>query len=218
MRSKVALGGGTGVVVGWGVYQTIATHPLSPKASVIVFLLAVISAQLWHGLLQFRMSHPRFMIRHPKQQLWDEPRIRGVGYYFEVVNPSEDESLESVKAELVSIDTREINNLPIPLHIRHKLYSTSETEVSIAPGGVAGFDIVTGPDNNPRSQQQVLVPCVMGGARGIVSSVPISGARCRMAVRVMAKNCPFQEVSFDVWVEERFLRCEPCSMFVMAAT
>src|ERR1051325_1575689 len=97
VRSRVALGGGATIIVAGGIYQVTSSHPLAPPGSVIVFLLAMVFAQLWHGLKQFRQNHPRFVIWHPKQQLWDELGRRGVGYCFEISNPSNYESLESVK-------------------------------------------------------------------------------------------------------------------------
>lgn len=215
--SKVSLGGGGIIVVGLAIYQSIApqSRQLGPKGCLIAFLSAIIFSQLWHGLTVFRGMHPRFVVRHPKQELWTGPiPSPGVGYYFEVFNPSKNESLESVKAHLISIDSREINNLPVPLHIRHKLYETTETEVSLAAGDTVGFDLVTGPYNNLGT---VVVPHVVAGATGVTKCSPISGNKCRLTVRVFAKDCPPQDVSFEVWVEDKFLRCEPCQIYVMGA-
>jgi len=119
--------------------------------------------------------------------------------------------LEAVKAQLMSIDTREVNNLPVPLHVRHKLYETTETEVSLASEDTVGFDLVTGPFNN---LGPVIIPHVVGGFAGVAKGSRISGNKCRLTVRVFAKNCPTQDVSFEVWVEDKFLRCEPCQTYV----
>jgi len=140
-----------------------------------------------------------------------------MGYYFEVSNPSETESLESVSAQLVAIEPPDIGNLPIPLHIRHKPYASRETEISIAPNGSAGFDIATGPDHNENSQRQVIIPCVVAGDRGITMGFPISGARHRMTIRVMARNY-FKNMEMEVWVEDNFLRCDPRQTYVMEET
>ena len=93
---------------------------------------------------------PPFQIGHPKCHFWNETERRGstgVGYYFEVGNSSATESLESLGAQLIALDPPAIGTpagtLPVPLHIRHKLYATNETEISVPLNGVAAFDIAT---------------------------------------------------------------------------
>jgi hypothetical protein len=217
VRSKLALSGGM-VIISVLIIEWVTGQTLPRSWHIAAIGLAVIGAQLWHGLGQFGQTHPPFQIGHPKHHFWNEAERRGstgMGYYFEVFNPSAIESLESLRAQLVAIDPPEISNLPIPLHIRHKLYATNETEISVAPRGVAEFDIATGPDHNDNSQRQVLVPCVVAGDRGVVKAAPISNARHRLTIRVMARNYS-KDLGLEVWVEDGFLRCEPLQAFETA--
>jgi hypothetical protein len=219
VRSKLVLGGGGTLIVALAIYQSVAPKPLAPTICIVVFLSAIICAEIWHGLRQFERTHPPFRIGYPRQQFWDESERRGstgMGYYFEVFNPSTTGSVESVVAQLVAIDPPDVNNLPMPLHVRNKLYATNEITISIPPNGVAGFDIVTGPDHNENSQKQVLIPCVVGGDRGIKKAVPISNARHRLTIRIMSQN-HFKDLNLEVWVEGNFLRCEPCQTYVIEA-
>lgn len=217
VRSKLVLGGGGTLIVALAIYQSVAPKPLPPSTCVIVFLAAIICAEIAHGLRSFERMHPPFRAIHPKLQFWNETSHRGstgTGYYFEVHNPSKTESLESVGAQLISIDPKSIVNLPIPLHIRHKLYATSETQITIPPDGIAGFDIVTGPDHNEHSQSFVLVPCVVGGDRGITNSFQIPKCRHRLVIRVTSKSY-VSYLECEVWVEDNFLRCEPRDTYIM---
>ena len=217
MRSRAALGGGATLMVALAIYQTTAPHPLSPNACVIVILATIIFTQLWHGLTQFRETHPPFRLSYPKQQFWNESEQRGstgTGYYVEVINSSKTEPLESVKAQLVQIDPPSIGNLPIPLHIRHKPYSPNDTQILIGPDSKEGFDVATGPDHNEHSQKRVLIPCVVAGDRGVTKAFPISEARHRLTIRVLSKNYS-RDLILEVWAEDNFLRCEPRQTYVM---
>lgn len=216
VRSKLALSGGVAIIAVL-IVEWVSGQSLQKGWHIAAVVVAVIGAQFWHGLVQFGQTHPPLRIVYPKQQFWNEGERRGstgMGYYFEVLNPSETESLESVRAQLVAIEPPDVGNLPIPLHIRHKSYTPNETEISIPPAGVAGFDVVTGPDHNNNSQRQVNIPCVVAGDRGVTMAAPISGARHRLTIRVMAKNY-FKDLEFEVWVEDNFLRCEPRQTYVM---
>ena len=158
---------------------------------------------------------PRIRIGHPQQQFWGLEEGRGssgMGYYFQVSNLSASESLESVKAQLVSMEPDEAKILPLPLHIRHKDWRTVET--SINPGSSEHFDIATGPDHNTTSQGMV-IPCIVDGDRGIVNVASIPNARYRLKIRVSARNCPPQDLSLELWVENNFLRCEPRQIFAI---
>lgn len=151
---------------------------------------------------------PRLKIGIPQQHFWGLEENRGstgTGYYFQVTNVSESETLESVKAQLVSIEPDEVKILPLPLHLRHMDYQTVETLLN--PKSAVGFDIATGPDHNQKSQQTILLPCVVGGDRGWTNSVPIPPGRYRIRVIVTAKNCPAEDAELDLWVENNFLRC-----------
>lgn len=213
VRSKLALSGSLAIIlvvlIEWGT-----GHSLSRNWHIAAIILAVIAAQLWHGLVQFERMHPPFRVIHPKQQFWDEANRKGLGYYFEVSNPSDTGSLESVRAQLIAIEPADVSNLPIPLHIRHKLYSTSETEISIGPRGVVGFDIATGPDHGEICQKQVLIPCVVGGDKGVIMCAQIPHTRHHLTIRVTARNY-YRDIELDVWVEDNFLRCEPRQTYVM---
>jgi hypothetical protein len=216
VRSKLALSGGV-VIVAVVFIEWVTGQSLPRSWHIAAITVAIIGAQFWHGLAQFGKMHPPFLIVYPKQQFWNETALRGttgMGYWFDVLNPSETESLESVRAQLVAIEPPDVGNLPIPLHIRHKSYASNETEISVPPNGVAGFDIATGPDHNENSQKQAVIPCVMAGDRGVVKSVPISDNRHRLTIRVTTTR-HFKDIEFEVWVGDNFLRCEPVQTFVM---
>jgi len=161
---------------------------------------------------------PRMRIDHPQQQFWGLEERRGssgMGYYFQVFNLSDAESLESVSAHLVSMEPDELKILPLPLHIRHKDWRT--VEASINPGSSGGFDIATGPDHDTTAQGMV-IPCITDGDRGIVNVARIPNARYRLKIRVTAKDCPPQDLDLELWVENNFLRCVPRQIFAMGAT
>ena len=123
------------------------------------------------------------------------------------------ESLESVKAKLLSIDPDEVKVLPLPLHIRHRDWHTTET--SINPGSSEGFDIVTGPDHNTTSQG-IMIPCIVEGDRGFVNVAKIPSARYRLRIIITARHCPPEYLNVEVWVEDNFLRCVPREIFAKA--
>ncbi len=160
---------------------------------------------------------PRMRIDHPQQHFWGLEERRGssgMGYYFQVFNLSDADSLESVSARLVSIEPDEVKILPLPLHIRHKDWRTVET--SISPGSSEGFDIATGPDHDVTAQGMV-IPCIINGDRGIVNVARIPNTRYHIRIRVTAKNCPPQDLDLELWVENNFLRCVPRQIFAMGA-
>lgn len=209
LRSKLALGGGSALIVAWGIYQGVASKPLLPSASVNIFLLAVICAQFWHGLIQFEKMQPRFEIRLKKHfwNLGEQRGSSGIGWYFEVFNPSVSESLECVRAELVSIEPSVIRILPFPLHIRHLNYCIAETTIN--PRCSRGFDLATGPDHNAVAQPVIVIPGIIGGDRGYeTNGVPVKYDRYRLKVTVSARNCPPQDILLNLWVEDDFLDCE----------
>jgi hypothetical protein len=185
VRSKAAWGGGA-VIILVGVVEHSTGKSLSGPQYAIALLLAVIGAQFWHGLEERRGS-------------------TGTGYYFTVYNLSDSKPLESVKAELVEMTPDAIGILPAPLHVRHKDYCTSE--ISINPGASNQFDLATGPDHNPSAQSVMIIPYVMGGDRGYTMGKQVPNDRYRLRVRVSAKNCISQDVHFEVWIEDNFLRC-----------
>lgn len=153
---------------------------------------------------------PRLKIGMPQQHFWGLEENRGstgTGYYFQVTNLSESDTLESVKAHIISIEPNEIKTLTLPLtmHIKDMDYETAET--FLHPKAIVGFDIATGPDHNINSQQPILIPCIVAGDRGITKSVEIPHGRYRVRVMVSAKNCTREDAEFDLWIENNFLRC-----------
>jgi hypothetical protein len=156
---------------------------------------------------EFRLV-PRIKIGVPQQHFWGLKEQRGstgTGYFFGVTNLSEAESLESLRAELISMEPDVIGILPFPLHIRNLDYQTSETSVN--PGLTMQFDLATGPDHNAISQAVIMIPGIISGDRGSRNAVPIEYGRYRMTVRVGAMNCPPQDIVFELWIEDNFLRC-----------
>jgi hypothetical protein len=208
LRSKAALGGGI-IIIAAGAVEHFVGRSLTVSQYIIVVLLAIVGAQFWHGLIQFKRSQPRIQIAaQVSQHFWqlDDGRgSTGTGYYFTVGNGSTLESLESVRAELVGMQPDEIGVLPAPLHIRHKDYRTVETH--IGPGGHAQFDLVTGPDHNSSSQEALVIPLVMGGDRGYDCGRQVPYGRYKLSVRISAKNCVPADATFQIWVENDFLRC-----------
>src|SRR5579859_360287 len=169
-RYKVAWGGGSLVIVGAVVFDAVTGHHFSRSDWVIILMLAVIGAQFWHGLMQFEKIRPRLEIRQPEQHFWGKAEQRGstgTGWYFEVFNPSVSESLECVRAELVSIEPMPNamhGILPFPLHIRHLNYCVAETFIN--PRCSRRFDLATGPDHNIDPQRVIVIPGIIGGDRG----------------------------------------------------
>jgi hypothetical protein len=154
---------------------------------------------------------PGLKIGIAQQHSWpleEGRRSTGTGYYFQVTNLSESETLESVRAQIMSIEPNEVKTLtfPLPMHIRDLDYKTAET--SLNPKAIIGFDIATGPDRGVSSQKQLLIPCVAGGDRGWTPAVPIPTAgHYRMKVIVSANNCPAEDTELDIWIENDLLRC-----------
>jgi hypothetical protein len=212
MRSKVAWGGGSLVIVAAFIYGLVTEHHFSRHESVFVLMLAVIGAQFWHGLMQFEKMRPRFEIRSPEQHFWNLGEQRGssgTGWYFEVFNPSVSESLECVRAELISIEPEPnamYGILPFPLHIRHLNYCIAETFIN--PRCSRRFDLATGPDHNAVQQSVIVIPGIIGGDRGYVpNGAPIPYGRYILNLRVSARNCRQMDISLDLWVEDDLLRC-----------
>jgi hypothetical protein len=180
-RYKAAWGGSSTIIVATGIYVAVTGDPLSRSRWLLIFMLAAIFAQFWHGLMQFEKMQPRFEIRRRDQQFWNLKERRGsfgTGHYFEVFNLSISESLECVRAELVSIEPKPnaIDVLPFPLHIRHLPYSIAETFIN--PRCSREFDLATGPSHHEQLQQVIMIPGIMGGDRGFTNGVPIPLAGC----------------------------------------
>ena len=198
------------IIIAVGIFEHSTGRSLSGFQYTVALLLALIGAQFWHGLMQFKKMQPHFEIRPPTQHFWGLPEQRassGTGWYFEVFNPSVSESLECVRAELISIEPNSVGILPFPLHIRHLSYCIAETFIN--PGCSRGFDLATGPDHNAVAQPVIVIPGIIGGDRGYVSNgVPLPYGRYRLNVRVSARNCPLRDIPFNLWVEDNFLRCE----------
>lgn len=208
MRSKAAWGGGA-IIITVSVLEHATGRSLSGFQYTVALLLAVIGAQFWHGLMQHEKMRPRIRVGNVQQHFWGLDAGRGssgTGYYFDVFNCSATESLESVKAELILMEPDLIGILPTPLHLRHKDYLV--TEAYINPGSFQQFDLATGPDHNSSPQDCIIVPQVIGGDRGYTYGHRLPSGRYRLTVRVSSKNCPFQDVIFEIWIEDNFLRCE----------
>lgn len=211
VRSKAAWGGGA-VIICVGIIEHSIGHSLSGIHYAMALMFAVIGAQFWNGLMQFERMRPRFDIRRRDQQFWNLREQRGsfgTGHYFEVFNPSVGQSLECVRAELVSIEPRVIDILPFPLHIRHLPYCTTETFIN--PQCSREFDLATGPSHHEGSQAVIMIPGIIGGDRGWTNGVPIPFGVYRLGVRVSARNCKPIDLSFEISVDEdKFLRCSEC--------
>jgi hypothetical protein len=207
VRSKAAWGGGA-VIIAVSVIEHYSGSSLTLDQYLVALLLAMQGAQFWHGLVQFKRMQPGILIGSVNHHFWPvaERGSSGIGYYFTVTNTSASESLESVKAELVTLTPDAIGVLPGPLHIRNRDYRTAET--SISPGKSEGFDLVTGPDHNLSPQSTIVIPLVMGGDRGTKMGWTIPNNRYRLTVRITAKNCPPSDATFELWVEDNFLRCQ----------
>lgn len=221
MRSKLALSGGAVIVVVVFI-EWVTGQQLSRNLHIAAIIVAVIGAQFWHGLAQFEKMRPRLEVRSPEQHFWGskERGTSGTGYYFEVFNPSVSESLECVRAELMSME-REPSSmygiLPFPLHIRHLNYCIAETFIN--PGCSRRFDLATGPDRKDSPQRVIKIPGIIAGDRGHVENgVPIPFDRYRLTVRISARHCPPADVRYDLWVDEHdFLRCVQLQVFASEA-
>jgi hypothetical protein len=211
VRAKVALGGGSALILLLGLYQGISGKSIPGYLYVVVVIASVVLAQFWHGLVQFEKMRPRFEVRSSEVHFWGlkERGTSGAGYYFEVVNPSVSESLECVRAEVVACDPEPPSMygiLPFPLHIRHLTYCVTET--FIHSGCSRRFDLATGPDHNVSQQQVIIIPGILGGDRGHTLGVPVPFDRYHLTIRISARHCPSVDVTYDLWVDEHdFLRC-----------
>jgi hypothetical protein len=212
VRAKVALGGGSALIVLFALYQGISGKSIPGYLYVVVAIVSVVLAQFWHGLVQFEKMRPRFEVRSPEQHFWGlkERGTSGTGYYCEVSNPSISESLECVRAELLSMEPEPPSMygiLPFPLHIRHLTYCVAETFIN--PTCSRRFDLATGPNRQDSPQRVIIVPGIIAGDRGhIANGVPVPFDRYRLTVRISARHCPPMDVRYDLWVDEHnFLRC-----------
>jgi hypothetical protein len=109
VRSKLALSGGVAIIAVL-IVEWVSGQSLQKGWHIAAVVVAVIGAQFWHGLVQFGQTHPPLRIVYPKQQFWNEGERRGstgMGYYFEVLNPSETESLEVTVQTAMVVDFAE---------------------------------------------------------------------------------------------------------------
>ena len=211
-RYKVAWGGASLVIVGAAVYAAVTSHNYSRHEWVFILMLAVIGAQFWHGLMQYERIQPRFEVRPPELHHWGLPENRGsagIGYFVELFNPSISESMECVRAELISMEPDSTDGLiPFPLHIRHMNYCVAETFIN--PGCSQKFDLATGPDQSNVSQRVIVIPGIIGGDRGYSNNgvqIPF-GPRYHLRVRFSARHCSSIEIGYQLWVDEQgLLRC-----------
>jgi hypothetical protein len=223
VRSKLALSGSV-VIITILVIEWITGQSLPKSWHIAAILVAVIGAQFWHGLVQFEKMRPRLEVRPPVEyHIWGvtERGSTGTGYYFEVSNPSVSESLECVRAELVSIDPEPSGMqgiLPFPLHIRHLNYCIAETFIN--PRTSRRFDLATGPTGGDASQRNIIIPGIIGGDRGYqVNGIPIPfpSGRYLIEIVISARHSPPVAIAYELWIDEgQFLRCAEPRTFVVA--
>lgn len=146
--------------------------------------------------LESRLA-PRLKIENLQWRDWPIARhgFTGREYYFDVRNLSQIESLEGVRVDLVTMQPDPIGFLgTTPLHIKHESYGVRE--FSINPGSVKQIDLITGPVNDPKSQQAMTVAHTVQ-----TEQFPIPFGRYRLTVRVSAKNAPPEIAIFEAMID-----------------
>jgi hypothetical protein len=202
-RFNYSLGGGSLLIIAAGIVEHFTansvTWPIYTWLLVACFVIALIT----HGARQYERLLPRIVIRNVTRTVWPFEQFghTGAGYHFDIFNSSASESLENVRAEIVAIEpSLQYLPLPVPMKIKHDDYDTRE--FSINPLSIRQIDLLTGPVNNPRSHQPMVIVHTVKDAL-----TPVPDQKYRITVRISAKNTPPVTAVFETWIENRELMC-----------
>src|SRR5262249_49168542 len=101
---KLQLGGGSAAIVFIGVFERALDHPLSWQVYIWLLAAVFVLCLMHHGVRQRERTRERIAIRSLHRRVYKlAGPIKGVEFYFDVVNLSETESLEGIRAELVAM-------------------------------------------------------------------------------------------------------------------
>jgi hypothetical protein len=204
LRFKYYLGGGSLLLILAGIIEHFIANSITWVIYLWILVACFVLALITHGASQYKRLMPRIMIGEVTKSVWPAENygFTGAGYYFDVLNLSESESIENARAELVSLQpAAEYLPLPVPLKIKHDDYETRE--FSIHPRSIRQIDLITGPVDDPKSQKEMIITHTVNADR-----VPVPYGKYRLTVSVGAKNIPPATAVFEAWIDERReLRC-----------
>lgn len=203
VRFKYLLGGGSLLLILTGIIERFTSHSVTWSVYTWLLVACFVVALVTDGVHQYKRLLPRMAVDSLARRVWSPVRVgfTGVEFYFEVRNLSESDALDGVRVELIDVDPKIIEYLPVPLHIKHDSYEIRE--FSINAGSTRQIDLVTGPINDPLSQGVMIIAHTVNTERQ-----PVPLQEYKLTVRVSAKNAPPVLAYFNAWLDQTGeLRC-----------
>jgi hypothetical protein len=197
VRFKKLLGGGSLSVIVLAAYEHYAGMSASWQLYLWIMAACLMIALFLQGAEYYKGLQPRIKIgTNPlRQQVF-----KGVLYYFDVEN-SGSETLEHVSVRLkhISPEVKDMNWLPVPLHIKHDNKEPHSTEFSLNPKEKKQIDIV---EMTNIASGVIQVKHIV---QDISQAIPIG--RYVLTIEATAKNVLPAEARFQIWINDGELRC-----------
>jgi len=201
MQYKGRLGGGCLLLIAAGLLERFTSHAVPWAVYIWLLVASFVVALIVHGASQHKRLMPRIVIRNLRHRVWTRSAGgNGVEYWFEVFNPSSSNSLDLVRAEMVSITPDPYGYLPLPLHVKHDP-TYEKREFSVDPGAVGMVDLLTGPADHKSGQKGLIIPHTISKEWGQMPPRDY-------VFTVRARDVAPEEARFRAWVgEDGALKC-----------
>jgi hypothetical protein len=199
VRYKKHLGGSCLLLIGAGLFEHYTLHTISWATYMWLLMVSFVGALIAQVTDQYKKLQPRMAIRGVESSIWPFERFgyTGVGWHFTVENLGEGESLEDVCGQITSITPPPIYlPLPVPMKIKTRNWDVKETRLS--PLWKEQFDLVVGPNGDPRTRQPFRVIYNVDPKEAWEDLDPTH--RYRIAVRVGARNAKPTTATFETWI------------------
>jgi hypothetical protein len=193
VRFRIALGGGSLLLIGAGIFEHYALHSVSWVVYLWIVVGSCVVALLRHGADQHERLLPKIIVRGPRSHDWNEAHLKGRGYYFDIFNASATVSLKNVRVDLEKIVPDVVQGLLIPMKVKNDDYATRE--FSINPGATRQIDFVTGPSGIAGCQQAMVL------THTIPTGSVIPNDRYQMTFVISADGVGATRTTFEVWID-----------------
>ena len=181
-------------------YSQFQTPPSYVNWLAIVFAVLIAGYYVWRGdhvrlekVLHVSLNHP--------PSCWPDERGDHTAYRLKISNISEGETIENIHVKLMSVQSTELNWLPIHLHLMHDNKNQDMESFSLNPSDVQLVDFVS----STKGRDEFSVNHTQHG----VSHLLAFSEGCILEVCVTGENTPKLIAHYKVWKDnEGNLKCE----------
>lgn len=195
-RFRLFLGGGSTLVVILIVYEHYFGGSVHWRAYSWIIIACLFIALFGHGLEQFEKLKPKlYFASGVLEQKWADSRGDYVAYYIEVGNESEATSVHRVTVRLARTDpiVKNLDWLPVPLHIKHDNDPPYATEFSLNPKEKRHIDLVSAPVGASSIN-------VLHVVQKVNNSMP--AGEYKLTVIATGEDLPPCQKTFRVWFDQ----------------